>query len=84
MPATDNDNPDRYLVKMSEYAELNVPDVWQGWRNPIKYTTLEELGINLEGLDFRPMPPAEVVSPGVGKHFTYEVPVDAITITIQG
>ena len=47
---------------MSEYAELNVPDVWQGWRNPVKYTTLEELGIVLDGLVFRPMPPAEKAS----------------------
>ena len=109
VPATDNDTHDRYLVKMSAYAELDLPDVWQGWRNPVKYTTLEELGVHLDGLDFKPMPPTEPVSKGAveslagssgqgaQKHgsltiaqakkalaVTYEVPVDAITITIQG
>lgn len=56
VPATDNNQKGRYLVQMSEYAEIDVPKVWRGWRNPVKYSTLEELGINLEGLEFKPMP----------------------------
>ena len=79
VPATDNDTTDRFLVKMSEYAELNVPDVWQGWRNPIKYTTLEELGINLDGLDFKPMPPVEPVVRGAIKSIAGSPEHDAMT-----
>lgn len=108
VPATDPDTHDRFLVQMSEYAELDVGGVWQGWRNPVKYTTLEELGISLDGLDFKPMPPAQTVAKAAIESLegspvhsdakpasltiaqakralaaTYEVPVDAITITIQ-
>lgn len=64
VPSTDNNAEDRYLVKISEYAELDLPEVWQGWRNPVKYTTLEELGVSLEGLDFKSMPPTPPVSKG--------------------
>lgn len=36
----------RYLIHFSEYAPVNTPDPWQGDRNPVKYTTLEALGID--------------------------------------
>ena len=44
----------RWKVVFDEYAEVSIPDVWEGWRNPVKYTTLEELGIDIEDLDFKP------------------------------
>lgn len=47
----------RWLVKFSEYTRVNLPDIWKGWRNPVRYTTLEELGIDLSSLDFETMPP---------------------------
>ena len=37
---------DRYLIQFSECALVNVPEVWKGDRNPVKYSTLEELGID--------------------------------------
>ena len=44
----------RYAIEISQYAELNVEGVWHPeWRNPVKYTTLEELGIDTEKLDFK-------------------------------
>lgn len=54
--ATDDPRKDRWLVQLSEYAEIAVMDVWKGWRNPVKYGTLEELGIDLTGVKFKPMP----------------------------
>jgi hypothetical protein len=46
----------RYLVQFNHYARVNIPDVWQGDRNPVKYTTLEELGIDPSTLEWEAMP----------------------------
>lgn len=54
------DNPGRHLVRFSEYANVDIPEVWQGWRNPVRYSSLEELGIDLDDLEFQPMPDLEV------------------------
>jgi hypothetical protein len=50
------DERNRYLIRFGEYALTDLPNVWQGWRNPVRYSTLEELGIDLAKLEFRPMP----------------------------
>ncbi|WP_445502544.1 hypothetical protein [Microvirga sp. G4-2] len=56
--------PGRWLITFSEYAEIDLPNVWKGWRNPVRYTTLEELGIDPATLDFKPMPsPAPEAAP---------------------
>jgi hypothetical protein len=31
------DDTGRFLIQFSEYAMVNVPDVWKGERNPVKY-----------------------------------------------
>jgi len=48
------DGPDvtRWKIAISEFARVAIPDLWKGWRNPVRYTSLEELGINVEGLEF--------------------------------
>lgn len=46
----------RWLVKFDEYAVIDAPEIWKGWRNPVRYTTLEELGLSLNGVDFQPVP----------------------------
>ena len=50
----------RWTIMISEYAVIEQPDVWREWRNPVRYTTLEDLGISLEGLEFAPVPKAKV------------------------
>jgi hypothetical protein len=47
----------RFFIKISEYAVVDYPEAWGEWRNPVKYTTLEELGIDPQKLEFKPMPP---------------------------
>jgi hypothetical protein len=47
----------RWVIMLSEYAETDYPEAWGEWRNPVKYTTLEELGIDVKQLKFKPMPP---------------------------
>jgi hypothetical protein len=52
----------RYQIQISEYAELNLAEVWgkeKDLRNRIAYDTLKHLGIELRGLKFKPMPPPQ-------------------------
>ncbi|WP_206530066.1 hypothetical protein [Nordella sp. HKS 07] len=53
----------RFQIAFSDYAEVDIPHVWEG-RNPVRYTTLEELGIDVQKLDFKPMPPSLPPSQG--------------------
>src|SRR4051794_35091434 len=47
----------RYMVRFSEYALVDVPDVWKGERNPVKYQgSLRELGIDESKLQWQQMP----------------------------
>jgi hypothetical protein len=65
---------DRWIITISEFARINVPDAWDHGRNPVRYTSLAELGISLEGLALQPMPEgdepptgerlAQMVTPG--------------------
>jgi hypothetical protein len=48
---------ERFLIQFSEYALVNVADVWKGDRNPVRYTEkLEDLGIDPATLKWKPMP----------------------------
>lgn len=49
----------RWLVTFDQYARINLPNIWKGWRNPVRYTTFEELGVSLEDIKFQPMPPVD-------------------------
>lgn len=52
-------NRNRYLVQMSEYAHVSAPDFWTHDRNPTRYTdtgTLCERGIDVNKLEWLPMP----------------------------
>jgi hypothetical protein len=58
----------RFTIEISDYADVSIPDVWNGaWRNPVKYTTLEELGIDPEKLSFKPLAAAPNASSGGGQ-----------------
>jgi hypothetical protein len=90
----------RWLIIFSEYAEIDVPKAWKGWRNPVSYTTLDELGIKLEDLTFRPMPEISEGSEQAERHApssrltiaeakaalaaTFGVEPEAVEITIHG
>jgi hypothetical protein len=51
----ENPAEERWLVTMSEYARVDMPDVWKGWRNPVRYTALADIGIDPEALSFQPL-----------------------------
>jgi hypothetical protein len=63
--------PGRWLIKLSTFAQVSIPGVWKGWRNPVRYTDLETLGIDPNELTFEPMP--EPVN--VGQPINVEGPV---------
>jgi hypothetical protein len=54
----------RWIIEISEYALVDYPEKWGEWRNPVKYTTLEELDIDPKKLKFKPMPtPTKILTP---------------------
>lgn len=57
VPSSTDKRAKRFLIQFSEYALVNVPDVWKGDRNPIRYASkLEDLGIDPSTLKWMPMP----------------------------
>jgi len=42
------------MICFDEFAylqpQVDPVDVWQGWRNPVRYTTLAEMGVTPDGL----------------------------------
>lgn len=96
---------ERWLIKIGEYARISVPGVWQAWRYPVRYLSLEELGIDPAKLTWETMPdvaetpePEEETAPvhraggnaltmaeaKKGLALTFNVPPEAIEITIRG
>jgi hypothetical protein len=59
-PASTASGKRRWVIRIDRYALVDLPDVWQGWRNPVRYTTLDELGIDPSTLRFEEMPAAAV------------------------
>ena len=57
----------RYLIQFSEFARVNVADVWKGDRNPVRYVPVEELGIDLSSLKWEAMPGHENASEPAGQ-----------------
>jgi hypothetical protein len=58
---------ERWLILISECALINLPNVWGGWRNPVRYTNLADLGINPGSLSFQQLlaplePPAKATA----------------------
>ncbi|HEY4261979.1 MAG TPA: hypothetical protein VGM98_17545 [Schlesneria sp.] len=54
------DGKQRWRVTISEFARIDVPDVWDHDRNPVRYLSSSDLakrGIKIDELKFQPMPP---------------------------
>ena len=49
------ENPDRWMIEISEFARISMPSIWQG-RNPVKYARLLEIVFtDIRNLKFEPM-----------------------------
>ncbi len=62
-PEWDGKHPKRWLIRVSEYAEIAYPDMWDGARNPVAYSSLSELGINENKLKLKKMPDVKIETP---------------------
>jgi len=89
----------RYQIQLSEYAGLNLAGVWgrgreADLRNPVVYETLKQLGIELRGLKFKPMPqasgalgepaPLTIAEAKKALAATFGVKPEDVEITIRG
>ncbi|MBP7002323.1 hypothetical protein [Amaricoccus sp.] len=45
----------RSIIQLAEVAPIEIPELWQGFRNPTLYTSMDSLGIDVGALDWRPM-----------------------------
>ncbi len=96
----DNEVGGRFIIRFDEYADIDLPNFWEGWRNPVKYIDLGECGINPDTLTFKPVehlqrrPPSTATSNEVqamdmahakkALSAFYSVPASSIEITIRG
>ena len=55
-PENEEAPENRYLIEFSEFARVNIPNVWKGDRNPVKYRSADDLGIDFSKLKWEPMP----------------------------
>jgi hypothetical protein len=62
-PEWDGSRPTRWLIRVSEYAKVAYPEMWDGARNPVAYSSLSGLGIDENALSFKKMPDVEIKSP---------------------
>jgi hypothetical protein len=91
----------RWKIEISEYARIpELPVMWGGWRNPVRYMDLGSLGIQPEKLVFHPMPSRAngraaqtasaselkltIVDAKRGLAANYGVPESGVEITIRG
>lgn len=79
----------RYAICISEVASVDIPDLWPGNQNPVRYTTLEDLGIDPSKLVFRKVSPTQskgltIAEAKAGLAKTFGVSEDSIEILIKG
>jgi len=85
---------DRFVIQFDRYADISIPKAWTNNRNPIAYTSLSELGIDPEKLEWKDFPVstsqnAHVKAPGnvIDQARTMiahalSIPPEAVKITI--
>ena len=66
-PENEEGEKNRYLIQFSEFARVNIPNIWKGDRNPVKYSTLEDLGIDPSVLKWELMPASANAAEAVGQ-----------------
>lgn len=54
---------DRWLIAISEFARISIPNLWNHGRNPVRYTSLDALGIDPNKLKWEQVPKAEANTP---------------------
>jgi hypothetical protein len=90
----DDKGKKRYVIRISEAAIVNVADRWGGYQNPVHYTNLTDMGIDLSAVKWQkvatPEQPLATVldltiaqaKAGLAQH--YGVPASNVEIIIKG
>jgi hypothetical protein len=52
-PRPSEKEPGRQVIGIDRYAEIEVANIWPGNQNPVAYSTLETLAVDLKTLDWR-------------------------------
>lgn len=55
-PSLEKDAEGRWKINISEYADIYIPDMWDGNRNPVSYTSISDLKIKINNLNFKSLP----------------------------
>ena len=53
-------NPKRSIIRFTEFARISIPEIWNRQQNPIHYSSLNEVLIDVGRLEFRPARPANI------------------------
>ncbi len=56
-----NKEDDRWIIQFGEYAEIDIPNAWRGYQNPVKYMDLTEFEIDPDQLEWKPFPMDRIV-----------------------
>jgi len=80
-PAFTNQYHDRWMIEFNEYAEINVPGIWQGWRNPVNYMPTSEIEIDFEKLNFKSVPERDLDF--IKNHLEYEDKFEGRSSTVD-
>lgn len=72
---------DRWHICISEYARIDRPGLWDGGRNPVRYTSLANLDIDPKKLKWQSPSDCEAARPAVGAVAT-PAPASATRLTI--
>jgi hypothetical protein len=78
--STDPGDEARWIIVIGEFARINVPDAWDHGRNPVRYTSLADLGINLQGIAFQPMQEGDERPPPAERRVHEVAPAGVLTI----
>ncbi|WP_299142812.1 hypothetical protein [uncultured Vibrio sp.] len=60
---------DRWLVMIDAFAEVDIPNQWNGDRNPVSYCRIEDLGVDVDSLRFEYMPNKPWIEIIIGNEF---------------
>lgn len=73
---------DRWLIGISEYARIDKPGLWTGLRNPVRYTSLTDLGIDQKKLKWQAMPTDDAgTTPASSARASATSPLAGLTIS---
>lgn len=78
-PSKEPGDDDRWQVAISQFARIDMPDLWDHGRNPVRYTSLAELGIDPTPLKWEAMPEGLTPPPSAAKAFS---PAPGASLTI--